>query len=187
MGWTDPVKKAAYQRAWEKRNRARVNAKAREWYANHVESKSARNRVRSESQKIKRRARSRARYQERREEYLKWHAEYREKNREQLRITKAEWMRAHRDCSRACFAKWFATKLRACPAWVDAEAIKRIYREAHRLTRATGVKHDVDHIVPLQSNIVCGLHVPWNLQILTRSENARKSNRVAGEQLRLLG
>lgn len=49
---------------------------------------------------------------------------------------------------------------------------------AERLTRETGIPHQVDHIVPLQSKIVCGLHVEHNLRVITATENARKKNKL---------
>lgn len=66
------------------------------------------------------------------------------------------------------------------PPWLTAEdhaAIQSVYDEAHRLEQQDGVPRHVDHIVPLQGEEVSGLHVPWNLQILTESENCSKWNR----------
>lgn len=62
----------------------------------------------------------------------------------------------------------------ATPAWRDKKAIKAIYQEARRLTTETGIKHEVDHIVPITGKKVCGLHVEANLQILTKTQNTRK-------------
>lgn len=67
----------------------------------------------------------------------------------------------------------------ATPPWVrinHADELAAIYTQAQRLTRQTGVNHDVDHIVPLQNPFVCGLHTPWNLQILTARQNRAKGN-----------
>jgi 5-methylcytosine-specific restriction endonuclease McrA len=74
-------------------------------------------------------------------------------------------------------AKRRASKIQRTPAWADLDAIRAVYAEARRLTVETGVEHHVDHAVPLQGETVCGLHVEWNLQILTGSENIRKKNR----------
>lgn len=67
----------------------------------------------------------------------------------------------------------------ATPPWLTKDQRKEIlgyYERSRELTITTGVCHEVDHMVPLQGKTVCGLHVPWNLQVLTKSDNVRKSN-----------
>lgn len=69
----------------------------------------------------------------------------------------------------------------ATPKWLTAEQkmeIRLRYRLAIELSRRTGIRHAVDHIVPLQGETVCGLHVPWNLEVLTQEENLKKYNRL---------
>lgn len=68
-------------------------------------------------------------------------------------------------------------RLIATPDWADFKKIKLIYLEAWTLTIETGEKHVVDHIVPLQSPIVCGLHCEFNLRAITYDENDKKSNK----------
>lgn len=63
------------------------------------------------------------------------------------------------------------------PSWANQDLIKKIYIEASRVTKETGKPHHVDHIVPLISPLVCGLHVEHNLQILDAVANIRKSNK----------
>jgi hypothetical protein len=65
------------------------------------------------------------------------------------------------------------------PDWLSQEhllQIKYIYQQAKDCSVTTGETYEVDHIVPLRGKGVCGLHVPWNLQILPRDLNRSKSN-----------
>jgi 5-methylcytosine-specific restriction endonuclease McrA len=77
--------------------------------------------------------------------------------------------------------KRHAAKLCRTPIWLTQNQllqIKSIYSEAAELTKLLGEWYEVDHIVPLQGKTVSGLHVPWNLQILTAKENGIKGNRL---------
>jgi 5-methylcytosine-specific restriction endonuclease McrA len=80
----------------------------------------------------------------------------------------------------AKMAKRRATKLLATPKWLTDEnkaEMQAIYVKCTQLTKETGISHHVDHIIPLKGKTVTGLHVPWNLQILTATENISKGNR----------
>ena len=84
----------------------------------------------------------------------------------------------HPEKKRAAWARYHTQKMRAMPPWVARATVDRVYMQAEETSRATGVKHHVDHIVPLRSHVVCGLHVPWNLQVLSAYDNMKKGNRI---------
>jgi hypothetical protein len=78
-------------------------------------------------------------------------------------------------CSYA--AKRRAKIKQAMPSWLTPDHISQInavYVEARRLEKETGVVYHVDHIVPLEGGVVCGLHVPWNLRAIPGTENLRR-------------
>ena len=69
----------------------------------------------------------------------------------------------------------------ATPPWLTRKQkseIRQIYQIAITMTQTTGEQYVVDHIIPLRSDYVCGLHVPWNLRVITQEENLKKSNKV---------
>jgi 5-methylcytosine-specific restriction endonuclease McrA len=83
---------------------------------------------------------------------------------------------------KACKIKYENKLSQATPIWLTKEhwaVMNAMYKEAKRLSRETGIRHEVDHIHPINGKTLSGLHVPWNLQILTQSANVAKSNRYA--------
>lgn len=102
---------------------------------------------------------------------------YYKANREKVISQTLAYRRENKGKFSTLAAERNSRKRTATPFWVDRKVILSFYREARMLTRLTGIKHEVDHMVPLQSDLVCGLHVPWNLQVITKRENAEKSNK----------
>lgn len=77
-----------------------------------------------------------------------------------------------KNSGRNCFhnAKWRKSVKRAMPPWVNQKDVRSVYDN-----RPIGMH--VDHIVPLTNPMVCGLHVPWNLQYLSPIQNSQKRNK----------
>jgi hypothetical protein len=105
----------------------------------------------------------------------------RERYREYHQIRRREYKSRNRGKVNAGTAKRFAAKLMATPKWVNLKAIRKIYEQACAMSLQTGIPHHVDHIIPLRSKTVCGLHVEWNLQILDALSNTKKLNKYQQE------
>jgi hypothetical protein len=105
--------------------------------------------------------------------YAAWTA----KNREKLRAKCEEWRKAnlHKDSARS--ARQRLEDSRATPKWANRFFIEEIYDLAQKRTQATGFPWHVDHIIPLRSKKVCGLHVEHNLQVIPATHNIAKGNR----------
>ncbi len=62
-------------------------------------------------------------------------------------------------------------KLNRMPLWADEDAINEVFKTC------SGDGFHIDHVIPLQGDLVSGLHVENNLQQLTVKENCQKSNK----------
>lgn len=95
------------------------------------------------------------------------------RTKEQNNRYAATYREAHLTTYRANRNKRKGRVKQATPRWVDRAALKEIY------LKAQAEKKVVDHIIPIHHNSVCGLHVPWNLQLLSNTENCSKSNKFS--------
>jgi 5-methylcytosine-specific restriction endonuclease McrA len=102
----------------------------------------------------------------------------RDQDPERFRARVRASQRKNRALGVASCAARKAKKLQATPGWADLRAMRALYAEARRLTAETGTRHEVDHIVPLQGKLVCGLHVLCNLRVVTREANRRKGAKL---------
>jgi hypothetical protein len=102
---------------------------------------------------------------------------YRNKNKEKCYSAQERSRIAKPHKYRAYVRTRQASKLKATPAWINQFFVGEIYDLAELRTKAIGFKWQVDHIVPLQSKLVCGLHWEINLQVLPEGVNKSKGNR----------
>ncbi len=151
----------------------------------------ARKRARRAANPEKTKAERKASYAKRRDRELEAMRKWKDANRERMRAAQfakywedpeasrkkqMDYLHAHPGRSAAAVMKRIARKHIATVPWANLGAITAMYRDAALRTRSTGTPHEVDHIIPLQSKWVCGLHCEANLQVITRSENRSKSN-----------
>ena len=197
---------ALMSKDWRERNRQQVedyNKKYREenqekrkkimadWRERNRDHISDYNKKEYSEKADERRDAARRYYHENKERYLQRHAEnnkrpefkkakkkynsdYVEKNREELKAKR----RARRNYNAMKAAERRALKMAASITLSDEHQKEMcdIYWLAADLRRITGEQYDVDHIVPISGKNICGLHVPWNLQILPSDINKSKSN-----------
>lgn len=107
-----------------------------------------------------------------------YETEYYTLHKEEIAAYKSQWMKDNPEKVVSSRARRRALEDRAVLSGLNEGHWKQmvfIYKEAARLTRETGIKHHVDHILPIRGKDITGLHAPWNLQILTASENLKKS------------
>lgn len=120
---------------------------------------------------------------------------YRQKNKKKVNEYNSLWSKNNPDkIAKACKkyktknsakinainGKRHAAKLQRTPKWLTSlhySQIEMFYSAAVALTKEFGIPMEVDHIVPLQGKNVSGLHVPWNLQVITASMNSGKRNK----------
>ena len=100
-------------------------------------------------------------------------------------VEKIAWKKKHTDSNPDYYRTLTSLRKRrhrnATPTWLSAKQkneIRQLYQIAITMSKTTGERYVVDHIVPLISDEVCGLHVPWNLRVITQEENLHKSNKL---------
>lgn len=151
---------AAKKEQWLRDNPERNAARQRAWIARNPEKhraiKAAWNKAHPEGQA--RRSR-------------KWM----EENREKVNAATEAWRQRNPAKAAAKASRRRAAKMQRTPKWADHAAIELVYIEAQR-RREAGEVVEVDHIIPLQGELVSGLHVPENLQIIPMQANRSKAN-----------
>jgi hypothetical protein len=89
----------------------------------------------------------------------------------------SNFYKANKERYVAARARRRAAQDSATPAWltaIDKAMIQEMYDVSEARYIQTGIKHHVDHIVPINGKNVAGMHVPWNLQVITAHENLSK-------------
>jgi hypothetical protein len=101
----------------------------------------------------------------------KWSLE----NPEKMRACRSRWDASNKDRKVLHSANRRGRKYSATPVWSNGFLVREIYHLAKIRTEVTGLKWEVDHIVPLAGKTVCGLHCEQNMQVVLMPENRRKS------------
>ena len=109
--------------------------------------------------------------------------EYRANNKKEIKVRVARWQKENLDKCAFYNSKRRAAQAQATPTWLTKEhlnLIQEFYSMAKELESVFPWKQHGDHITPINGKNVCGLNVPWNLQILSKQANLQKGNKHYG-------
>lgn len=162
---------------WHAENREYANARRKEWTVEHPEQEALRNKTWKAENPERVEASQNRWVDEHREQVNAINRAWKKAHPEQVAATNRAWLEENRAAANATVARRRAAKLQATPAWANAFFIEEAYDLAQRRTRTTGFEWHVDHIVPLRSKLVCGLHVESNLAVIPAQANWVKNNR----------
>jgi hypothetical protein len=169
----------AVNKKWANKNPDNVRERSARWYRENTERHHELMAASYQRHRDERILRNRAWYRRNAKRRAVVIKAWQKRNAERLKAASVRYRQNHPDRTSAANALCRQYRGRAAPHWLTKQQkaeMRGTYRKAQHLTKETGVPHHVDHIVPIRGKIVCGLHVPWNLQILTAFENQSKSN-----------
>jgi hypothetical protein len=102
-------------------------------------------------------------------------------NAEERKAKQRLWSKTNRGIANALSKRYKLKKAKATPLWLTSEQLYNMqctYKVAAQLSETSSQKWHVDHIMPIRGKDVCGLHVPWNLQLLPAKMNMQKGNKI---------
>jgi len=169
----------AYNRAYYLKHRERIKARAARYRLEQPERAAAAVRAWYGTEEGKQRRREYFKAYVKGDVFKRCAADSRARNKIKLRAKGKRYREAFpaKNCEKSNRRR--AVKLRVTPRWItaiDRCLIAELYELANASSVQTGVKHHVDHIVPLMGRTVTGLHVPSNLQVVPAGYNLSKSN-----------
>lgn len=155
----NPEKKWALDLAWRKANPEKNRARSAAWIKANPEKKKASNAAWAKANPERKRALSGA---------------WTKANPEKKRASFAAWAKTNPENLRSKSARRRALKLTAVPPDANKAFVAGFYAIANRVSKCLGIRHDVDHIVPLSLG---GSHCHRNLQVIPATWNTRKQDR----------
>lgn len=164
----------AYNRAYREAHLEEFRVLNREYYEANREVRRARNKMYREANREALKGAQRRYREATREAKKEYDQAYYADNRETRLVAAHEYWSKNRARYGEINARRRAAQLQATPFWLTPKHIAEM-RKTFAFAKA--ICGHVDHIVPLKGKTVCGLHVPWNLQVLDPASNMSKSNR----------